>query len=325
MTNQVINSGVLSQQPQVQVQQQPVQGGVQPRSSVANNYPPTNSTASSVRRIYGIPMSAVSSSSSSVRMIANGQTNNGKNVVILDSGSDVSILPMAAGCNVDGPAGRTHVQLRDCQGQELQVAGVKQVNLVVEDEDGSQTQLETQFLVAGSIRSAILSLGQFSRAGWPVSQAEHGPVLGSLDKTLLVPVFYVRNSLAIRAEVCRVEDSHDELPEVPMVRAVVELEETFRPDALRYNQWETNVDGNPYMRSTGENFIDSTLVWPASFKCKTTLTQNKFTSDEDHGWCVVEASRKMLELDAPFGRISKVGSSAGGEPVTILTIFSKTS
>ena len=305
MTNQVINSGVPSQQPQVPVQQ-PAQGGAQPRSSMASSYPPTSSTASSVRRIYGIPMSAVSSSTSSVRMIACGETNDGKNVVILDSGSDVSLLPMAAGFNADEPADRTKVQLRDCQGQELQVAGVKQASLVVEDADGSQAELETQFLVAGSIKSAILSLGQLYRAGWSVSQAEHGPVLESHDKTLRVPVFYVRNSLAIRAEVCRVEDSHDEFPEVPMVRAVVELEERFRPDNLRYNQWETNVDGNPYMRSTGENFIDPTFVWPASFRYRTTLIQKKSTSEEDHGWCVVEVSRKFLELKEPFGRIAEV-------------------
>ena len=111
-------------------------------------------------------------------------------MVILDSGSDVSLLPAAYGCKVDEPADRAQVQLRDCQGQELQVAGVKQASLVVEDEDGSQAELETQFLVAESIKSAILSLGQLYRAGWSVTQADQGPVLESPDKTLRVPVFY---------------------------------------------------------------------------------------------------------------------------------------
>ena len=115
---------------------------------------------------------------------------------------------------------------------------MKQASLVVEDEDGSQAELETQFLVAGTMKSAILSLGQLYRAGWSVSQAVHGPVLESPDNTLRVPVFYVRNSLAIRAEICRVEDSAEDLP---MVRAVVELEDKFRPVILHYNQWETNV------------------------------------------------------------------------------------
>ena len=54
-------------------------------------------------------------------MIACGETNDGKNVVILDSGSDVSLLPMAAGFNADGPADRTKVQLRDCPGKNYKL------------------------------------------------------------------------------------------------------------------------------------------------------------------------------------------------------------
>ena len=171
---------------------------------------------------------------------------------------------------------------------------MKQASLVVEDEDGSQAELETQFLVAGSIKSAILSLGQLYRAGWSVSQAEHGPVLESPDKTLRVPVFYVRNSLAIRAEVCRVEDSHDELSEVPMVRAVVELEERFRPDNLRYNQWETNVDGNPFMRSIGENFIDPTGEAHFCAPAFSYVLRSKNGSLLCHNFHSLEASRLAL-------------------------------
>lgn len=180
-----------------------------------------------------------------------------------------------------------------------------------------------QFLVAGNIKSAILSLGQLYQAGWSVSQSNNGPVLESPDHTLRVPVFFDRNSLAIKAEVYRVESANVDRPDSLMVRAVVELDDKFRPEALRYNHWETNVDGNPYMRSVGENFIDPTLVWPATFKYRTTLIQRRSTSDEDHGWCVVEVSRKFLELDDPFGRIGEIESYPNGEPVTILTILSK--
>jgi hypothetical protein len=42
------------------------------------------------------------------------------------------------------------------------VAGIKTANMVVDDEDGSQIELETQVLVAGNIKSAILSLGQLA-------------------------------------------------------------------------------------------------------------------------------------------------------------------
>ena len=148
-------------------------------------------------------------------------------------------------------------------------------------------------------------------------------MLKSPDKTLRIPVFFVRNSLAIRAEVNRIEQADATLPDVLMVRAVVELEDKFRPESLRYNHWETNVDGNPCMRSVGEKFIEPTLVGPATFKYRTTLIQRKSTADEDHGWCVFEVSRKFLEMDDPFGRIADINSYANGEPVTILTILSK--
>eukprot|EP00435_Cladocopium_sp_Y103_P025443 s995_g6.t1 len=331
MVNQVANNASPAQPSQFPVQlqqaQQPAQGGGQQQqqqrsATPASSYPPTSSTASTIRRIYGIPTSALSSSSSSVRMVTNETLLDDKKVVILDSGSDVSLLPL--GCaDVDGPADQAQVQLRDCQGKELKVAGVKAASIVVEDEDGSQAELETQFVVSEGVKSCILSLGQLYRAGWSVQQDNDGPKLESPGRTLRVPAFFQRNSLAIRGEVCRVVASEDSSLEVSMVRAVVELEEKFRPEVIHNNQWETTVDGNPFVRSIGEHFIDPSLTWPASFKYRTTLIQRRSTSDEDHGWCVCEVSKRFLEMEEPFGRIPEVDSYAGGEQVTILTIISK--
>ena len=106
MTNQVVN---VQQQAQNPVQQ-PAQGG-QARSSATTSYPPTNSTASMVRRIYGIPASAMSSNSS-VRMVSNGEMFDDGKIVILDSGSDVSLLPHDLGREIDSPADEAHVRLR---------------------------------------------------------------------------------------------------------------------------------------------------------------------------------------------------------------------
>ena len=310
MTNQVINNATPAQQPQAQgQQQQQTQGGTQQRSYASSSYPPSNPTATTIRKIYGIPASMVSGSS--VRMVSDNYVKDERNVVILDSGG------------IDGPADDAQVQLRDCQGQELKVAEIKTASMVVDDEDGNRTEPETQVLVAGNIKSAILSLGQLYQAGWSISQRNNGPVLESPDHTLRLPVFFVRNSLAIKTEDYRVENTNVDLPDSLMVRAVVEMENKFRPEALRYNRWATNVDGNPYMRSVGENFIDPTLVWPATFNYRTILVQRRFTSDEDHGWCVVEVSRRFLELDDPFGRIAEIEAYANGEPVAILTILSQ--
>jgi hypothetical protein len=173
MTNQVVN---VQQQAQNPVQQ-PAQGG-QARSSATTSYPPTNSTASTVRRIYGIPASAMSSNSS-VRMVSNGEMFDDGKIVILDSGSDVSLLPHDLGREIDSPADEAHVRLRDCEGKELQVAKVRTASIVVENEDGNQAELEMQFVVSESVKSCILSLGQLYRAGWSVQQNDDGPTLES--------------------------------------------------------------------------------------------------------------------------------------------------
>ena len=154
------------------------------------------------------------------------------------------------------------------------MAGVRTASIVVEDEDGSQAELETQFVVSESVKSCILSLGQLYRAGWSVQQNSSGPTLEFPDRTLRVPVFFQRNSLAIRGEVCRVVVAGDSGLDVPMVRAVVELEDKFRPEMIQFNRWETAVDGNSFLRSIGENYIDPSVVWPANFKYITTLIQN---------------------------------------------------
>ena len=143
MTNQVVNNAppAQHQQPQTQGQQQQGQGGAQQRSYASSSYPPSSSTATTIRRIYGIPSIMVSGSS--VRMVSENYVTDEKNMIILDSGSDVSLLPPSYGGGVDGPADDAQVQLRDCQGQELKVAGIKTASLVVDDEDGEQAELET--------------------------------------------------------------------------------------------------------------------------------------------------------------------------------------
>ena len=57
-------------------------------------------------------------------MISNDEMFDDRKIVILDGGSHVSLLPQSLGVGIDGPADGTQVRLHDCQGKELQVAGV---------------------------------------------------------------------------------------------------------------------------------------------------------------------------------------------------------
>ena len=152
----------------------------------------------------------------------------------------------------------------------------------------------------------------------------HGPVLESPDQNLRVPVVHQRNSLAIRADVCRVVMAEDETIFSPHahVRAIVELEDRSRPEAPRNNQ-RLVPDGNPYMRSVGDRFVDPRPVWAGNFGYRAALVQKRSLASEDHGWHVVEVSRKYLGLDDPFGVIPDLESYAQGEEVIILTILSE--
>ena len=296
------------------------------RQSPQTSYP-SSATSSTVRRIFMIPMGMpvlTSSSESAVRMISAGDEVD-KDIVILDSGSDVSLLPLSYGqCGMDAVR-QEEVQLRDCHGSHLKVTGYRTVSLVVRDGDGTEAELEHAFLIA-NVKSCILSLGQLYRNGWCVKQMDDGsgPYLESPDKGLHIPVFYERNSLAMKATVCRVEQVGDEVQLSPhvCVRAVVELKNKFRPENPRNNVWQV-ADGHPYLRCISTNYVNPRPAWAANFGYRTTLVQKRSTASEDHGWNVVEVSAKYLELENPFGPIADLAGFADGEDVVVLTILSE--
>ena len=153
--------GQGSQHPGLPVHQLPVVSGATTASS-SSFRPPSTSTGSTVRRIFHIgppsPSSSPSSSTlrgDSIRMVKieevedenfeNEYVNLTETVnddsgewVILDSGSDVSLLPM----HFLADEGRNNQHsLRDCQGGSLAVAGTRYTDLRVEDSSGEEVVL----------------------------------------------------------------------------------------------------------------------------------------------------------------------------------------
>ena len=121
-------------------------------------------------------------------MISSFDANESKDIVILDSGSDVSLLPLAYGECGSSTTHLQDVQLRDCQGTKLKVTGFRAVSLVVKDNENEEAELEHSFLIA-DVKSCILSLGQLYQNGWSVRQMDEGNVcLESPCKELKIPV-----------------------------------------------------------------------------------------------------------------------------------------
>ena len=77
--------------------------------------------------------------------------------MILDSGSDVSLLP--ARFQADSLSGFTPGTLQNCQRGSLQTSGVKKAVLVATTLDGEKVLLQHDFIV-GNVTFCLVSLGQ---------------------------------------------------------------------------------------------------------------------------------------------------------------------
>ena len=149
--------------------------------------PPSSSTGSTVRRIFHIgpptPSSSPSNSmyrDSSVRMVQFEEVSEEEYIhlttqddedgewVILDSGSDVSLLPNRF--PADEGSDRSHA-LQDCQGGSLAVMGTRFTDLQVQDVAGESVVLRHQFVV-GDVTTSLISLGQLYQLGWIITEAQ---------------------------------------------------------------------------------------------------------------------------------------------------------
>ena len=79
--------------------------------------------------------------------------------VILDSGSDVSLLPRRHQRNLDETT--LGCKLQNCQGGALEISGTKQAELYGQDREGQGVILQHTFIV-GDVQSCIISLRELA-------------------------------------------------------------------------------------------------------------------------------------------------------------------
>ena len=154
--------------------------------------------------------------------------------IILDSGSDVSLLPNTFQPDVSDTSGH---DLRNCQGGSLKTTGSKSAELLVMDTDGNEALLNHNFITA-AVKAGIVSLSQLYKQGWSVIPEEQGPVLVSPCHDLRVPMCYRNNSLAIRAHVRCVDlvENKEDDPNVLYTMAVVSIDQKI--EEVNFNNWE---------------------------------------------------------------------------------------
>ena len=126
--------------------------------------------------------------------------------VILDSGSDVSLLPSRCQPYVDDD--KTLGSLHTCQGGTLQTAGTRKAELVTVTEDDEELLLQREFIV-GNVTSCLVSLGQLCQGGWTILKNDNNGDLSlkSPGEEIKIPIKYRNKSFAIKAHVLQIVEA----------------------------------------------------------------------------------------------------------------------
>ena len=248
-----------------------------------------------VRRIYNLGVSAMSSGSE-VRMISNVDVSSSldegrKLSIILDSGSDVSLLPESF--VPDTLTDDSAYKLKDCQGQKLNVRGLKRAELLLCDEFGDEVILKQNFVV-GQVTNGILSLGQLMKRGWtlPAGNSPSGTVLQSPDGSLRLPIAYQGSSLALSAQV-RCVTCDEPKVEDSFVRAVVTLHDEMERAIM--GTWSMTDENVAFMRYRGCEHADGRGFWGHYYPYRTTLIGVDHQGQK--AWKLVELNHDYLDDD----------------------------
>ena len=259
-----------------------------------------------------------------VRMVQEPQGHDDDEWVILDSGADLSLLPQrlrGRGKPIDVP----NLQVSDAQGGSLPIRDMRRVVLSTEWSDLTGVMIQEDF-AGTNVKSILLSLGKLLKKGWhleetnPVDANNSNNQQQSSRATMQltspcgnygIPVFYRRNSLAIRCQVCEVQA---EDKEAKVCEIFVELPEDV--DQVTPEEWsviqEDRVYGPVFRKTSTQKFMNPSY-WMQAWPYRTTLIRKK---GEGNRWMLVELCDKMADLLDPFGKIPQAK-----EPVESITLL----
>ena len=292
---------------------------------------PVQPRTGTVRRIFHItPSSSYSSSPASpassrhVRMVEFLDSSDedmhvrkvtGEEWIILDSGSDVSLLP--ARFSVDGNT-TAGTSLRNCQGGKLKTRGTRYTDLQVRDVEGEEVLLRHEFIV-GDVTTGLVSLGQLYQAGWKIDgEGSNELFLIDPQDQIKVPVYFKKKSFAIRAFVRHVEEREDDGDSDVSsfhVRTIVQVFEEM--ELCDFNTWQMTESGTPYIKNVGNSYVDPRPTWGHYWPFRTALVRRTNTTDS---WTLVEMTQRFMDKDEPFGLIDECIFNMDGE-CEILTIL----
>ena len=122
--------------------------------------------------------------------------------IILDSGSDVTLIPMhMSGIGTKAPP-CPGTYLRDAQGKEIATNDVRDVNFAFETIDGETVTVKERAFFSDKVDCPLISFGKLLKSGWGIeSSAVAGPPILSHQSGAKVELAFRNNSLVIAGSV----------------------------------------------------------------------------------------------------------------------------
>ena len=222
--------------------------------------------------------------------------------VVLDSGADLSLLPLSSCAGVD-VGGTPRFRLEDAQGKSLRIGGVRKAQLSFVQAFGAslvqsgECFLDEEFVVA-KVTNTLISLGRLLKNKWVfrgfedsdrafVNETKYGLCAGILvspDKVCQIPVYYKKNSLICLASVRSVTDDS-----VPAVRSVT-VAFSINTDEFHLG-WQVLANGHRVHMEVSRNFYDFSESCPVDeWKFRTTIVK------VGNSWEVMELCEDVLVL-----------------------------
>ena len=221
--------------------------------------------------------------------------------IILDSGSDVTLIPMFmsdVGCQVPQTS---ETYLRDAQGKRIATSDVRDVSFAFSTVDGEVVNIKERAFFSDRVECPLISFGKLLKSGWGIESSGDGPPVLSHLNGARVELAFRNNSLVIAGDVRLVQSVRAISVDIPKPW------QNFKCGWYEYN-------GHPMCSSAGNKFVDVTtdflvVDWPF----RTTLGHHDI-----RGWEVIELCERIFPMDDRSAAID-------GNYTRLLTILSKLS
>ena len=220
--------------------------------------------------------------------------------IILDSGSDVTLIPMhMAGIGTRAQA-CPGTYLRDAQGKEIATSDIRDVSFEFETLDGDQVTIKERAFFSDRVDNPLISFGKLLKTGWSIESSNmSGPPLLSHRNGAKVELAFRNNSLVLAGSVRMVQDVRTISVDVP------------RPWFNLPQGWYA-FDGFQVCSSNAVHFIDATKRYMVTdWPYRTTVAYH-----DTQGWQVIELCEKLFNMDERAAPIT-------GNYARLLTILSK--